>query len=71
MTFDIVTIFPAMIEQPLAAGILGRAIERGTLDVKVRDLREFTDRPSSRRGRCAVWRGTRNGPEGRTDFPGA
>jgi tRNA (guanine37-N1)-methyltransferase len=42
MTFDIVTIFPAMIEQPLAAGILGRAIERGTLDVKVRDLRDFT-----------------------------
>jgi tRNA (guanine37-N1)-methyltransferase len=41
-TFDIVTIFPAMIEQPLAAGILGRAIERGTLDVKVRDLRDFT-----------------------------
>ena len=42
MTFDIVTIFPAMIEQPLAAGILGRAIARGTLEVKVRDLREFT-----------------------------
>ena len=42
LTFDIVTIFPAMIEQPLAAGILGRAIERGTLDVKVRDLRDFT-----------------------------
>jgi tRNA (guanine37-N1)-methyltransferase len=42
MTFDIVTIFPAMIEQPLAAGIIGRAIERGRLDVKVRDLRDFT-----------------------------
>jgi tRNA (guanine37-N1)-methyltransferase len=42
VTFDIVTIFPAMIEQPLAAGILGRAIDRGTLDVKVRDLRDFT-----------------------------
>ncbi len=42
MTVDIVTIFPAMIEQPLAAGILGRAIERGTLDVKVHDLRDFT-----------------------------
>jgi tRNA (guanine37-N1)-methyltransferase len=42
MTFDIVTIFPVMIEQPLAAGILGRAIERGTLDVKVHDLRDFT-----------------------------
>lgn len=42
MTFDIVTIFPAMIERPLAAGVLGRAIERGVLDVKVRDLRDFT-----------------------------
>lgn len=42
MTFDIVTIFPAMIEGPLAAGILGRAIDRGTLDVKVRDLRDYT-----------------------------
>ena len=42
MTFDIVTIFPAMIEQPLAVGVLGRAIERGTLDLKVRDLRDFT-----------------------------
>jgi tRNA (guanine37-N1)-methyltransferase len=42
MTFDIVTIFPAMIEQPLAAGILGRAIAAGVLDVKVHDLRRFT-----------------------------
>src|SRR3954466_9939587 len=42
MTFDIVKIFPARMEQPLAAGIIGRAIERGTLDVKVRDLRDFT-----------------------------
>ena len=42
MTVDIVTIFPAMIEQPLAAGIIGRAIARGTLDVKVHDLRDFT-----------------------------
>ena len=41
-TFDIVTIFPAMIEQPLAAGILGRAVASGLLDVKVRDLRDFT-----------------------------
>ena len=31
-----------MIEAPLAAGIIGRAIERGTLDVTVRDLRAFT-----------------------------
>ena len=42
MTFDIVTIFPAMIEAPLAAGIIGRAIANGTLNVAVRDLRAFT-----------------------------
>jgi tRNA (guanine37-N1)-methyltransferase len=42
VTFDIVTIFPSMIEAPLAEGILGRAIDRGTLEVKVRDLRDFT-----------------------------
>src|ERR687889_2803317 len=42
MRFDIVTIFPAMVEQALAAGIVGRAIERGTLVVTVHDLRAFT-----------------------------
>ena len=42
MRFDIVTIFPSMIEEALAAGIVGRAIGRGTLQVAVRDLRSFT-----------------------------
>lgn len=42
MTFDIVTIFPAMVERALAAGIVGRAIERGVLDLHVHDLRAFT-----------------------------
>jgi len=40
--FEIVTIFPAMVEQALAAGVVGRAIERGLLAVTVRDLRDFT-----------------------------
>ncbi len=42
MTLDIVTIFPAMVEPTLQAGVVGRAIASGTLDVKVRDLRDFT-----------------------------
>ncbi len=42
MTFDIVTIFPAMIEPQLAAGILGRAAAAGIVDVKIHDLRDFT-----------------------------
>jgi len=43
MTIDIVTIFPAMVGEALRAGIIGRAIERGVLDVRVRDLRSFTE----------------------------
>jgi len=42
MRVDIVTIFPAMLEPALGAGIVGRAIERGTIEVAVRDLRAFT-----------------------------
>ena len=42
MTFDIVTIFPAMFEQALAAGVVGRAIGRGTIEVAVHDLRDYT-----------------------------
>ncbi len=42
MKFDIVTIFPQMVRAPLAEGIIGRAIERGLVDVTVHDLRDFT-----------------------------
>jgi tRNA (guanine37-N1)-methyltransferase len=42
VTFDIVTIFPAMVEAALAVGVVGRAIERRLLDVVVHDLRDFT-----------------------------
>ena len=42
MTFDIVTIFPAMITSALAEGVVGRAIAKGLLDVVIHDLRDFT-----------------------------
>jgi tRNA (guanine37-N1)-methyltransferase len=45
LKIDIVTIFPAMVQAPLAEGIVGRAIGRGIIDVRVHDLREHaTDR---------------------------
>jgi len=37
-----VTIFPAMVQAPLAEGIVARAIAKGVLDVRVHDLRAFT-----------------------------
>jgi len=40
--FDIVTIFPGMVAAGLKEGVVGRAVERGVLDVGIHDLREFT-----------------------------
>jgi tRNA (guanine37-N1)-methyltransferase len=38
---DVLTLFPAMLRGPLDESIPGRAIERGLVDVRVRDLREW------------------------------
>jgi len=38
MRFDIVTIFPRMIEAALTEGILARAIQRNVLTVRARDF---------------------------------
>lgn len=43
MIVDVITIFPELVEAALAAGVVGRARERGTLDIRVRNLREYTD----------------------------
>jgi tRNA (guanine37-N1)-methyltransferase len=42
MTIDVITIFPRMIEAALAEGVVGRARDRGVIDVRARDLRDFT-----------------------------
>lgn len=42
MRFDIVTIFPGMVEAGLAEGVVGRARARGVLDIAVHNLRDFT-----------------------------
>ena len=42
MRIDVVTIFPEVFPGPLGVGVLGRARERGILDLRVWDLRDFT-----------------------------
>ncbi|MBI2910827.1 MAG: tRNA (guanosine(37)-N1)-methyltransferase TrmD [Chloroflexi bacterium] len=42
MRIDVVTLFPGMFAGPLAAGVLGRGLARGLLDVRLHDLRQFT-----------------------------
>jgi tRNA (guanine37-N1)-methyltransferase len=39
---DIVSVLPRIVQAPLTEGVVGRAIERGLLDVRVHDLRDFT-----------------------------
>ena len=43
VTFDVVTIFPRMVEAALVEGVVGRARHGGTIDVRVHDLRDYTD----------------------------
>ena len=40
LKIDIVTIFPKMVQGPLGEGVVGRAIDRGAIDVRVHDLRD-------------------------------
>jgi tRNA (guanine37-N1)-methyltransferase len=42
MKFDIVTIFPQMIDAGVAEGVVSRGIASGLIDLQVHDLREFT-----------------------------
>jgi tRNA (guanine37-N1)-methyltransferase len=39
--FDIISLFPDLFPGPLGAGVVGRAIERGTLELEAHDLRAF------------------------------
>jgi tRNA (guanine37-N1)-methyltransferase len=45
MRFDVVTIFPEVIEPFARAALLGKAVEGGLLDVRVHNLREHTTDP--------------------------
>lgn len=40
---DVITIFPEMFEGPMSASMVGLARERGILELRVHDLREFTE----------------------------
>ncbi len=42
MRFDVVTIFPAMFDPVFKQGVVGRAIERGVIQLQAHDLREHT-----------------------------
>jgi tRNA (guanine37-N1)-methyltransferase len=38
---DVLTLFPGLFESPLRESLLGRAVERGVVDVRVHDIRRY------------------------------
>ncbi len=40
MRFDVVTLFPELFDTPMRTSVIGRALERGLVEVAVHDLRE-------------------------------
>jgi tRNA (guanine37-N1)-methyltransferase len=42
MRFDVITIFPAMFESAFQQGVVGRAVDRGVIQLQAHDLRDFT-----------------------------
>jgi tRNA (guanine37-N1)-methyltransferase len=43
MKFDILTLFPDLFKPFLEEGVLGRAVKKGLLDIKLTDIRSFAD----------------------------
>jgi len=43
LSFEILTLFPRMVEGPLAESILGKAREKGLIEVAVTDIRDFAE----------------------------
>jgi len=41
MRFDVITLFPAVFPGPLAAGVVGRALEQGLIEIEAHDLRQW------------------------------
>ena len=42
MRVDVLTLFPEMVDRPLRQSIVGRAIEKNILDLRVHDIRDYT-----------------------------
>jgi len=42
MRFDILTLFPAMFSSPFQESILGKAIEKGLIEIRAVNIRDFT-----------------------------
>ncbi len=42
IVFEVLTLFPGMLEAPLSASLLGKARSAGLIEVRIRDIREYS-----------------------------
>ncbi len=47
MRLNVITLFPDMVRQALAYGVIGRGVKRGLIDLHIYDLRDFADNKHS------------------------
>jgi tRNA (guanine37-N1)-methyltransferase len=45
LIFDVLTLFPRMLEEPLRESLLGKAQQAGRIQVRIHDLRKWSDDP--------------------------
>ena len=43
MIFDVLTIFPGMFPSPLSESLLKKALDKGVLEIRIRNLRDYTE----------------------------
>jgi tRNA (guanine37-N1)-methyltransferase len=43
MVFDVLTIFPGMFSSPLSESLLKKALDKGILEIQIRNLRDYTE----------------------------
>ena len=43
MRFDIITLFPGMFGSLFSGGVVKKALDKGLIEIKVHDLRDFTE----------------------------
>jgi len=59
--FDVLTIFPELIECYLIHGVIGKALNKGLAEVKIHNLRDFTSDKHKKVDDYSLWRRSRDG----------
>ena len=57
MRFDIMTLFPALVDGVLSESIIGRARKAGIIDVRAYNIRDYSKDKHRRVDACSFFRG--------------